>query len=79
MGVVILILTEKMNRAIVAVSGALITYFALTFVEQCDFSLLVDLLFGSQANKYVNLHSLMLIIGLMFIVHISDEIGTFQF
>jgi len=79
MGVVLLILTEKMNRAIVAVSGALITYFALTFVEQRNFSLIVDLLFGSQADKYVNLHSLMLIIGLMFIVHISDEIGTFQF
>lgn len=79
MGVVVLILTEKMNRAIVAVSGALITYFALTFVEQHDFSLIVDLLFGSQTDKYVNLHSLMLIVGLMFIVHISDEIGTFQF
>ena len=76
--VIFLILKEK-NRAIVAISGALITYFALTFIEGCDFSIIVELLFGSQDDKYVNLHSLMLIIGMMFIVYISDEIGTFQF
>ncbi|MFW9904676.1 MAG: SLC13 family permease [Candidatus Thorarchaeota archaeon] len=70
---------EKVNRAILAISGALITYFVLTFLEQRDFSLIVDLLFGTQEDGYVNLHSLLLIIGIMFIVHISDEIGTFQF
>ncbi|MFX0125324.1 MAG: SLC13 family permease [Candidatus Hodarchaeota archaeon] len=72
-------MTEKMNRAILAISGALITYFVLTFIEQRDFSLIVDLLFGTQDEGYVNLHSLLLIVGIMFIVHISDEIGTFQF
>ena len=72
-------MTEKMNRAILSISGALITYFVLTFIEQKDFSLIVDLLFGTQNEGYVNLHSLMLIVGIMFIVHISDEIGTFQF
>lgn len=72
-------MTEKMNRAILAISGALITYFVLTFFEQSDFSLIVDLLFGTQDDGFVNLHSLMLIVGIMFIVHISDEIGTFQF
>ncbi|UCE14343.1 MAG: hypothetical protein JSV04_03995 [Candidatus Heimdallarchaeota archaeon] len=71
-------MTEKMNRAIVAISGGLITYFTLTFIEQRDFSTIVNLMFGSDDN-YVNLHSLLLIIGIMFIVHISDEIGTFQF
>ncbi|MHA2225232.1 MAG: SLC13 family permease [Candidatus Hodarchaeales archaeon] len=77
--VIILILTEKMNRAIVAITGGLISYFTLTFIEGKDFSTIVALLFGSQADNYVNLHSLVLIIGIMFIVHISDEIGTFQF
>ncbi len=72
-------MTEKMNRAILAISGALITYFVLTLIEQRDFSLIVDLLLGTQKEDYVNLHSLMLIVGIMFIVHISDEIGTFQF
>lgn len=68
-----------MNRAIVAITGGLITYFTLTFIEKRDFSTIVDLLFGSQTDNYVNLHSLLLIVGIMFIVHISDEIGTFQF
>ncbi|MFX0205324.1 MAG: SLC13 family permease [Candidatus Hodarchaeota archaeon] len=72
-------MAEKVNRAVLAISGALITYFVLTFLEQRDFSLIVDLLFGTQDDGYVNLHSLLLIIGIMFIVHISDEIGTFQF
>lgn len=72
-------MTEKVNRAVLAISGALITYFVLTFLEQRDFSLIVDLLFGTQDEGYVNLHSLLLIVGIMFIVHISDEIGTFQF
>ncbi len=72
-------MTEKVNRAILAISGALITYFVLAFIEQKDFSLIVDLLFGTQDEGYVNLHSLLLIVGIMFIVHISDEIGTFQF
>ncbi|MFX1517697.1 MAG: SLC13 family permease [Promethearchaeota archaeon] len=79
LSLIILIMTEKVNRAILAISGALITYFVLTFLEQRDFSLIVDLLFGTQDEGYVNLHSLLLIIGIMFIVHISDEIGTFQF
>ncbi|UCG03892.1 MAG: hypothetical protein JSW11_07880 [Candidatus Heimdallarchaeota archaeon] len=79
LALIILIMTEKVNRAILAISGALITYFVLTFIEQRDFSLIVDLLFGTQDEDYVNLHSLLLIVGIMFIVHISDEIGTFQF
>jgi Na+/H+ antiporter NhaD/arsenite permease-like protein len=76
--VIFFILAEK-NRAIVSISGALVTYFILIFIERSDSSIIVELLFGSKIDNYVNLHSLMLIIGMMFIVHISDEIGTFQF
>ncbi len=76
--VIFFILAEK-NRAIVAISGALVTYFVITFIEGYSFSIIVELLFGSEIDQYVNLHSLMLIIGMMFIVQISDEIGTFQF
>ena len=78
-GVVILILAEKMNRTIAALSGALITYFALIFIEGEGFSTIIDLLFGSEEEGFVNLHSLILIIGMMFIVQISDEAGLFQF
>lgn len=76
---VILILTEKLNRAIVALSGALITYLVLTFLENKDFSVIMELLFGTTDDGFVNFHSLLLILGIMFIVQISDEVGTFQF
>ncbi|MHA1166982.1 MAG: SLC13 family permease [Candidatus Hodarchaeales archaeon] len=79
LGVVVLVLTEKLNRTIAAVSGALITYFTLTFIEGKGFSTIIDLLFGSETEGFVNLHSLILIIAMMFIVQISDEAGLFQF
>jgi Na+/H+ antiporter NhaD/arsenite permease-like protein len=79
MGVIILILTERLNRAIAALTGATITYFVLIFIERMKFSVIVDLLFGTEDDGFVNLHSLILIIGMMFIVSISNEAGLFQF
>jgi len=78
-GVIIFIITQKMNRAIVSLLGAIITYFVLIFLERLDFSVIVDLLFSSKEDGFVNLHSLILIIGMMMIVQISHEVGTFQF
>ncbi len=72
-------MTDKLNRAIASLAGAIITYFVLIFIEGLDFSIIVDLLFSSQDEGYVNLHSLVLIIGMMIIVQISHEAGTFQF
>lgn len=78
-GVVILIVSEKLNRAIASLTGAVITYFVLIFIEGLDFSVIVDLLFGTPEEGFVNLHSLILIIGMMIIVDISNEAGLFQF
>lgn len=77
--VIVIIFTEKINRAIVAITAALITYFTLIFIDGHEFSKLVDLLFGTQDDGFVNLHTLILIVGMMFIVQISDEAGLFQF
>jgi len=44
-----------------------------------DFKVILELLFGSEAEGFVNLHSLILIIAMMFIVQISNEAGLFQF
>ena len=77
--VILLIVSEKLNRAIAALAGAIITYFVLIYLEGLEFSIIVDLLFGSQQDEYVNLHSLMLIIAMMIIVLISNEAGLFQF
>ena len=78
-GVILLIVTEKLNRAIAALTGATITYFVLIFIEGFQFSVIVELLFGTETDGFVNLHSLILIIGMMFIVSISNEAGLFQF
>ena len=68
-----------MNRAIAAITAAIITYFVLVFIEGRNFSIIVELLFGKSVNQFVNLHSLILIVGMMFIVQISEEAGLFQF
>jgi Na+/H+ antiporter NhaD/arsenite permease-like protein len=77
--VILLIITERLNRAIAALSGAVIVYFTLTFLEGMDFKVILELLFGSESEGFVNLHSLILIIAMMFIVQISNEAGLFQF
>ena len=79
LGVIIFIITEKLNRAIASLLGAIITYFVLIFLEGLDFSVIVDLIFSSKDDDFVNLHSIILIIGMMMIVQISHEAGTFQF
>ncbi len=79
LGVIILIITNKLSRAISSLLGAVITYLVLTFIEGKDFSIIVDLLFGSSSDGYVNLHSIIMIIGMMMIVQIAHEAGTFQF
>jgi len=77
--VILLIITNKLNRAISSLLGAIITYFVLIFIEGLDFSIIVELLFGSPSEGYVNLHSLIMIIGMMMIVQIAHEAGSFQF
>jgi len=76
--VIILIISERLNRAIASLTAAIITYFVLIFIEGFDFSIVVDLMFSSKDDDFVNLHSLILIIGMMMVVHISHEAGTFQ-
>ncbi|MBD3342716.1 MAG: hypothetical protein GF353_26690 [Candidatus Lokiarchaeota archaeon] len=78
-GVIILIITERLNRAIATLSGAIITYLTLVFLEGLDFSVIVNLLFGSQEDGYVNLHSIILIFSMMIVVIIAHEAGLFQF
>ena len=77
--VIILLFTNKLNRAIASLTAAVITYFVLVFLEGKEFDIIVDLLFGTPLDKFVNLHALILILGMMFIVQISDEAGLFQF
>ncbi len=77
--VVVLIFTGKLNRAIAAITAAVFSYFVLVFIEKKDFSVFVELLFGTSGDGFVNLHALILIVGMMFIVQISAEVGVFHF
>ena len=77
--VVVLIFTNKLNRAIASLTAAVVSYFVLIFIENNDFSVIVELLFGTPDDGFVNLHSLILIVSMMFVVQISDEAGVFQF
>ncbi len=78
-GVVVCILTNKLNRAVAALLGAVIVYFVLIFIEGNSFSLIVDLIFGTQEEGFVNTHSLIIIIAMLIIVEIGNEAGLFQF
>lgn len=78
LAMMILILTEKINRVIVAISGALITYYTIIYIDGKDFSVIVGMLFGTPTDGFVNLRSLILIIGIMIIIEIADESGLFQ-
>ena len=66
LAVIFLILTDKLNRAVAALTAAVVTYFVLIFIEKMNFSVVVDLLFGTPDDGFVNLHSLILILGMMF-------------
>lgn len=76
--VILLILSEKMDRAIVAISGGVLTYYTLIFLDGKDFAVIVSLLFGSAEDGFVNLKSLILILGMMIVIGIAEEAGVFQ-
>ena len=77
--VVLLILSEKINRAIVAIAGAVVTYYTLVFIDGKDFSVVVGIIFGTSEDGFVNLKSLILIFGMMVVIGIAEEAGVFQF
>ncbi len=78
-GSIILMITNKLNRAIAVIAGGIITYFVLTFIEKQDFLIFIDFIFGTSADGYVNLRALILILGMLFIIQICHSAGVFQF
>ncbi len=76
---VAIIITEKMNRAVIALIGGLVAFFTILISEGSDFSFLVTFLFSGPEENYVNLRTLILIIGISFIIHICKESGLFQY
>ncbi|MBD3198300.1 MAG: hypothetical protein GF317_24840 [Candidatus Lokiarchaeota archaeon] len=77
--VILLIVTDKINRAVASLAGAVICFFILIFLEEYNFTKIVELLIGNSRDGFVNLHSISLILAMMFIVQIAHESGLFQF
>ncbi len=78
-GVVILILLDKYNRAVVALTGAVVCFFILTYLEGTEPSVIIDYLIGSETEDFVNLQSLILIFGMSIIVNVSHSAGVFRY
>lgn len=79
-GSLILILTDKINRAFAVLAGAIVTYFTVFFIEyDRKFDFILGYLFGTVDDQFVNLHALLLILGMLFIVQICHSAGVFQF
>jgi Na+/H+ antiporter NhaD/arsenite permease-like protein len=76
---ILLIATEKINRAVVVLSASAITYCVLFFIEHAEYQIIVDFLIGTQEDNYGNIRSLILIVSMMMIVEISNTGGLFQF
>ena len=76
---IILIATEKANRAIAILTGAVICQLTLTFAMGQDITLFIQFLFGTAADGFVNLKAIVLIIAMLFIVNIAHTAGVFQF
>nr|MDO8116920.1 SLC13 family permease [Candidatus Sigynarchaeota archaeon] len=77
--VIALIASDKMNKAVASLSGAVVTFFALVFIKGVSVDSLSNFIFGSAVDGFVNLHSLILIIGMMLLIDVCQQAGMFQF
>jgi Na+/H+ antiporter NhaD/arsenite permease-like protein len=76
---VIIILADKMNRAIAALVFGLIAYFTIAIAEGNDFTILVEFITSPPSENFVNLRTLILIIGISLLIQICKESGMFQY
>lgn len=78
-GALALIVKEKVNRAIVALAGAIITFYILIEFEKFDYSVIIDLVLGTKEDNFVEFRALILILSMMLIIDVSQQAGVFQF
>ncbi len=70
---------QKGNRAIIALAGAVSTYIILFFFESANPALILDFMFGTEADNFVNFNSILLFLGIITIIDITKDSGFFQF
>ncbi|TFF87439.1 MAG: hypothetical protein EU549_04740, partial [Promethearchaeota archaeon] len=81
--IIALILTGKINRMVLSLSGALIVVFVLLFdpnpPQPVDFQTIIGFLFGTPENGFINFHSILFILGMMILLAICQETGVFSY
>ena len=70
---------QKGNRAIIALAGAVSTYVILFFFESANPALILDFMFGTEADNFVNFNSILLFLGIITIIEITKDSGFFQY
>lgn len=75
----ILIAKDVMDRAALAFISAMIAFFILISLEHASPLLMVEFLFGTVEDEFLNFHTITLIFGIMVISTICAETGVFQF
>lgn len=75
----VLIAIDVMERAALVFICAVATFFVLIFVEHAPPTVIIDFLFGTTEDGYVNFRTTMLVFGIMIISTICNYTGFFQF
>ncbi|MHA1268574.1 MAG: SLC13 family permease [Candidatus Helarchaeota archaeon] len=75
--VIILVISGKINRLIISLSGAIITMIILLF-DSVPFSTIIGFIFGTTENNFINFHSILLILGMLIIISVCQEVGVFS-
>lgn len=78
-GLIVIISLDKIDRALLALIAALITFLVIVFLERESPNVIFTFLFGSEDDNYQNFHSLLLFFSMMFVVQLSSEGGVFQY
>ena len=79
LAIVVLLMLDKVSRTLLALCGAVICFFTLTFLEDQKYFLFVSFIFGTEQDGFANAHSLILIFSMSLIVQVCHKAGLFQF
>ncbi|MHA1229850.1 MAG: SLC13 family permease [Candidatus Helarchaeota archaeon] len=75
--VIILIMSDRVDRLVASLSGAIITTISL-LIDSIPFSTIIGFIVGTAENNFVNFHSIILILGMLIIITICQEVGVFS-
>ncbi|TFF86754.1 MAG: hypothetical protein EU551_00745 [Promethearchaeota archaeon] len=75
---IILWLWNKVDQMLVSLGGAIISIFSL-LIDGTTFSDILGFFFGTPENDFINFHSLLLSLGMLFMINTCQETGVFSY